>query len=87
MNLTLRVAVTLNTILGDHEDRAKKQSYDTEPYLYGNRARHTMRVRRSHSSDRRSFVPKMRREGRSDQGISLSDQSAVENKSKARVKY
>jgi hypothetical protein len=36
-----------------------------------------MRVRRSHSSDRWSVVPKMRREGGPDPGISLGDQSAV----------
>jgi hypothetical protein len=79
MNIPLRVAVTRNTILVI-EDQATKLSYDSEPYPNGNRARHTLRVWCSHSSDCWSVVPKMRREGHPDPRISLSDQSAVLNK-------
>ncbi len=75
MKIPMRVAVTMNNMLVI-ENQATKQSYDGEPYSRGNRTRHTMRVRRSNSSDGWSVVPKMQREGRPDPKISLGNKSA-----------
>ena len=87
MKIPMRVAVTMNTIVVI-EDQATKQSYDSEPLSYGNRTRHTMRVRRSHSSDCWSVVPKMRRKGRRRSGnfVRRMNQPAA-NDFRVHIKY